>query len=67
MNVPGLEFVKIDVSDDIEVDFLGGDFLGEVIVEELLLGGVETEPGRDLGVSIDGQIHVLWRHDHMVN
>lgn len=61
MDVPRLEFVEVDVADDVEVDLVGGDLLAEVVVEELLLRGVEAEAGRDLGVAIDGEVHVF-RH-----
>lgn len=59
MNIPWLELVKVDIADDVEVDFVAGDFLAEVVVEELLLGGVEAEAGRDLGIAIDGEVHVF--------
>ena len=61
LDVPWFEFVEVDVADDVKVDFLGGDFLAEVVVEELLLGGVEAEARGDLGVSIHRQVHVV-RH-----
>jgi hypothetical protein len=46
LDVPWLELVEVDVADDVEVDLLGGDLLAEVVVEELLLRGVEPEPRR---------------------
>ena len=45
--IPWLDAVEVDVADNIEVDLLGGHLLAEIVADELLVGGVEPEPGRD--------------------
>lgn len=52
LNVPRLQFVEIDVANDIEVDLLVGDLLAEVVLEKLLFSGVESEARRDLRLAI---------------
>ena len=57
LDVPWLQLVEIDVADDIKVYLFGGDLLAEVVVEELLLRGVETEPRRDARLPIHRDTH----------
>jgi hypothetical protein len=47
LDVPWLELVEVDFAYDVEVDLLGGDLLAEVVVEQLLLRRVESEPWRN--------------------
>ena len=58
LDVPRLELVEIDVGNDIQIDGVEGELLAEVVVEELLFGGMEAEAGRDLGVAIHGDTHL---------
>ena len=57
MDVPWLELVEVDVADDVEVDLLGGDLLAEVVVEQLLLRGVEPEPRRHTRLPVHRDAH----------
>lgn len=43
--VPWIKLVDIDLSDDGNWDRHGGDLLGEVMKNEFLICGVETEAG----------------------
>lgn len=44
--VPRLEFVEINFSNDIKVNGFIGDFLPQVIVKKLLISRVKSEPWR---------------------
>jgi hypothetical protein len=57
LDVPWLELVEVDVADDVEVDLLGGHLLAEVVVEQLLLRGVEAEPRRHARLAVHRDAH----------
>ena len=44
--VPGLAFVEVYFEDGVDDKVAVQDLLGEVVADELLVGGVETEAGR---------------------
>lgn len=66
MNVPWLELIEIDVTDDIEIDLLAGDLFSQVVAEELLLSWVEAEARRDTGLAVDGDAHCFLALRHLV-
>jgi len=61
LNIPWLELVEINITNNIEVNLLVRDLLPEVVLKKLLLGGVEPEARWDLRLSIDRYAHVF-RH-----
>ena len=48
LEIPGLNFVQIDVFYDVKVDLVERHLLPEVVVDEFLVGGVETESRGDM-------------------
>lgn len=52
LEIPGLNFVQIDVFYDVKVDLVGRHLVPQVVIDQLLVGGVETESRGDMGESV---------------
>jgi hypothetical protein len=52
LEIPRLNFVQIDVFYDVEVDLVRRHLLPQVVVDEFLVGGVETESRGHMGESV---------------
>lgn len=52
LEIPRLNFVQIDVFYDVKVDLVGRHLLSQVVVDQFLVGGVETESRGDMRESV---------------
>ena len=52
LEIPRLNFVQIDDFYDVEVDLVRRHLLPQVVVDEFLVGGVETESRGHMGESV---------------
>lgn len=46
LQIPWLEPVQVDLTDDFDLELLEQDFLLEIVVKKLLVSGVEAEARR---------------------
>jgi hypothetical protein len=55
LEIPGLDFVQVDVFYDVEVYLVRRHLLPQVVVDEFLVGRVEAKSGRHMG----GTVHLI--------
>jgi len=59
LNVPRFKLIEIDIADDVEIDLLAGDLLAQVVVQELLLSGMEAKARGHARLAIHSDAHLL--------
>ena len=52
LNIPGLKLIKINITNHIQVYLLIGHLLPQIVVQKLLFCRMESEPWRDLRLTI---------------
>lgn len=52
LEIPGLDFVQVDVFYNVEVDFLRCHLLPQVVIDELLVSRVKAETRWHMGESV---------------